>query len=157
MTILGESPKSITILMADDDSDDRLLVREALENVDIPHQLDVVTDGEMLMDYLYRRGSYQHLQNAALPSLILLDLKMPKKTGMEALKEIKADPHLRRIPIVILTTSETEGDVYKSYDIGASSYITKSVTLTSLVEAVEEIGRYWLEIVELPPDSIKRS
>lgn len=154
---MGDSPKSITILMADDDSDDRLLVREALENVEIPHHLDVVTDGELLMDYLYRRNSFEHLQNAPLPGLILLDLKMPKKDGMQALKEIKADPHLRRIPIVILTTSETEADVYESYDIGASSYIIKSISLSNLVETVEEIGKYWLEIVELPPNSLKRS
>lgn len=153
---MGESPKTITILMADDDEDDCLLAQEALSKVEIPNHLDIVSDGEMLMDYLYRRGEFENLQNIPLPGLILLDLNMPKKSGLEVLREIKSDPHLRRIPIVILTSSETPNDVYASYDNGANSFVTKSVALTNLVDIVEEIGKYWLEIVELPPNSIKR-
>lgn len=110
----------------------------------------------MLMSYLQRKNEFTHLKNVPLPGLILLDLNMPKKSGLEALREIKADPQLRRIPIVILTTSETEEDVFKSYDSGASSFVTKSLGFSSLGEVVEEIGKYWLEFVELPPDSLKR-
>ena len=154
---MGDSPKSITILIADDDEDDCLLAQEALNKVGIPHRLDIVSNGIMLMDYLRRQGEFEHLQNQPLPGLILLDINMPKKNGLEALREIKSDPLLRRIPIVVFTVSGIEKDVYDSYDHGASSFITKSVTLTELASIVEEIGKYWLEIVELPPDSIKRS
>lgn len=154
---MGNSHKSITILMADDDADDCLLAREALANTDLPHQLDIVSDGVLLMDYLYRRNRYEALKGTPLPGLILLDLNMPYKGGLDVLREIKADPHLRRIPVVILTSSETEADVYDSYDMGASSFVTKSVTMTSLVDVVYEIGKYWLEVVELPPELPNRS
>ena len=153
---MGHSPK-IIILIADDDQDDRLLAQEALGKVNIPHRLDMVSDGEMLMDYLYRRGEFERLQNKPLPSLILLNLKMPKKSGLEILRELKSDVQLRRIPIVVLTSSETQEDVYASYDSGANSFIAKSVAFSSLVDIFEEIGKYWLEIVELPPNPSKRS
>jgi CheY-like chemotaxis protein len=143
--------------MADDDEDDCLLAQEALAHLDLDLQLDIVSDGEALLNYLRRQSPYESLKGLPLPSLILLDLNMPRKSGLEALREIKSDPQLRRIPIVILTTSEVEDDVYESYDQGANSYITKSVTLTSLVEVVEEIGKYWLEIVELPPETPHRA
>jgi len=153
---LAHSRKPVTILMADDDPDDRLLTKEALEGIDSISQLDFVEDGVQLMAYLHRHGQYEHLQGSPLPALILLDLNMPKKNGLETLQEIKSDPHLRRIPIVVLTTSEVAADVYKSYDNGANSFISKSVTLSSLVEIVQEIGNYWLEVVELPPELPKR-
>ena len=140
--------------MADDDSDDCLLAQEALAQIDLEHELHTVQDGEALMDYLYRRGSYTSLKNRSLPGLILLDLNMPRKSGMEALQEIKSDPSLRRIPTVILTTSEMEQDVEQSYDFGANSFVTKSVSFNSLVEVVEEIGKYWLEVVQLPPETL---
>jgi CheY-like chemotaxis protein len=142
--------KPISILMAEDDSDDRMLTQEAWEENRLASRLDFVRDGEELMDYLYRRGRYAGLTRVPLPGLILLDLNMPKKDGREALKEIKADPNLRRIPIVVLTTSKTEEDILRSYDLGVSSFITKPVTFESLVEVIRTLAMYWFEIVELP-------
>ncbi|HEY9699004.1 MAG TPA: response regulator [Trichocoleus sp.] len=144
------SSKPITILMADDDEDDRILAKAALEECRLANDLHFVTDGEELMDYLCRRGSYQKLSDAPRPGLILLDLNMPKKDGREALREIKAHQDLRHIPIVILTTSQAEEDIYRSYDLGANSYISKPVTFDSLVSVMKALGRYWFEIVELP-------
>ena len=111
-------------------------------------------DGEELMDYLHRRGKYELLRTEPLPGLILLDLNMPRKDGREALKEIKANPNLRRIPIVVLTTSKAEEDIVRSYDLGVNSYVTKPVTFKSLVELIKVLGRYWFEVVELPPKEI---
>lgn len=140
----------VTILMADDDEDDCMLAREALIESRLANNLHFVRDGEQLMDYLYRRGEYARHEVAPRPGLILLDLNMPKKDGREALKQIKADPDLRQIPIVILTTSKAEADIHRSYDLGANSFITKPVTFSGLVEVMKTIGRYWFEIVELP-------
>ena len=142
----------ITIVLADDDPDDRQLTGEAFSENRLANQLHCVEDGEELMDYLHRRGKYETLRNDPLPGLILLDLNMPRKDGREALKEIKADPNLRRIPIVVLTTSKAEEDIVRSYDLGVNSYVTKPVTFKSLVELVKVLGRYWFEVVELPPD-----
>jgi CheY-like chemotaxis protein len=142
--------KPISILMAEDDSDDRMLTQEAWKENRLASRLDFVRDGEELMDYLHRRNSYAHLVHAPLPGLILLDLNMPKKDGREALKEIKADPHLRRIPIVVLTTSKAEEDILRSYDLGVNSFITKPVTFEALVEVIRTLAMYWFEIVELP-------
>jgi len=144
VTKLGQP---IIILMADDDADDRMLAKEALEESRVLNDLRFVENGEELMDYLYRRGVYA---DAERPGLILLDLNMPKKDGREALKEIKADANLRRIPIVVMTTSKAEEDIYRSYDLGASSFITKPVTFERLVELMRTLGQYWVEIVELP-------
>lgn len=146
------SKQVITILMADDDEDDRLLTRDALAECRLANDLHFVEDGEELMDYLNRRGKYENLADSPRPGLILLDLNMPKKDGREALQEIKANPELRQIPVVVLTTSEAEEDVYRSYDLGASSYITKPVTFDSLVNVMKALGRYWFEIVALPSD-----
>ena len=141
---------TVTILMADDDEDDCLLAREALAEGRLPNHLHCVQDGEELMDYLHQRGQYAQKSKSPRPGLILLDLNMPKKDGREALREIKADLYLRQIPIVVLTTSKSEEDIYRSYDLGANSFITKPVTFNSLVEVMKTIGRYWFEIVELP-------
>lgn len=140
----------IIILMADDDEDDRLLAKDALEECRLANDLHFVKDGEELMDYLYHRHQYVDLNISPRPGLILLDLNMPRKDGREALKEIKDDPDLRSIPIVILTTSKAEEDVYRSYNLGASSYISKPVTFEGLVEVMKALGKYWFEIVELP-------
>jgi len=140
----------IVILMADDDADDRLLTQDAMTDARVINDLHFVTDGEELMEYLYRRGRYADAVSAPRPGLILLDLNMPKKDGREALKEIKADPDLRRIPVVILTTSKAEEDIYRSYDLGANSFITKPVTFEGLIELMRVMGRYWIEFVELP-------
>ena len=140
----------IVILMADDDADDRMLTRNALEESRVLNELRFVEDGEELMDYLRRNGKYGNAADSPRPGLILLDLNMPKKDGREALKEIKSDPNLRRIPVVIMTTSKAEEDVFRSYDFGASSFITKPVTFDRLVELMRTLGEYWVEFVELP-------
>lgn len=144
--------KTITILMADDDPDDRMLTKEALVENKLANDLHFVVDGEDLMDYLHQRGKYNS-QNAPLPGLILLDLNMPKKDGREALAEIKKDPKLRRIPVIVLTTSKAEEDVIRSYDLGISSFITKPVTFDDLVEVAKAIGSYWFGIVVLPNET----
>ena len=143
--------KVITILLADDDPDDRQLTRDAFAENRLANVLNTVDDGEELLEYLQRRGRYADQRNEPLPGLILLDLNMPRKDGREALKEIKADPELRRIPIVVLTTSKAEEDILRTYDLGVNSYVTKPVTFKSLVELIKVLGRYWFEVVELPP------
>ncbi len=143
--------KPITILIAEDDPDDRMLTQEALAESRLANDLRFVENGEKLMDYLHRRGSYGRSGQAPRPGLILLDLNMPKKDGREALREIKADPELRQIPVVVLTTSKAEEDICRSYDLGVSSFITKPVRFEALVEVMKVLSRYWFEIVELPP------
>jgi len=149
MKKLGEP---ITILVADDDPDDRMLTKDALDECRLANEVHFVENGEELMDYLYRRGKFEHLTKVALPGLILLDLNMPKKDGREALKEIRADPALRRIPIVVLTTSKAEEDILRTYELGVNSFIIKPVTFESLVDIVKTLAKYWFEIVELPPE-----
>ena len=146
----SEAPQPITILYADDDPDDQLLVREALEESRLLNDLHIVSDGEELMDYLWRRGKYEDPALSPKPGIILLDLNMPKKDGREALSEIKTDPTLRKIPVIILTTSEAEEDILRTYELGVNSFVTKPVTFESMVEKLGAIGRYWVEIVELP-------
>ncbi len=141
--------RPITILMADDDADDRLMTREAFEASLLKNDLRFVENGVELLDYLYRRGQYANPDSSPRPSIILLDLNMPKKDGREALEEIKKDPNLRNIRIIVLTTSKAEEDIYRTYNLGAASYITKPVTFESLVDVVKTLGKYWLEIVEL--------
>lgn len=141
----------VTILMAEDDPDDRLLTKEALEDNRLINHLHFVEDGEELMDYLCQRGQYADPDTSPRPGLILLDLNMPRKDGREALEEIKADPNLRRIPIVVLTTSKAEEDILRSYDLGVNSFIVKPVTFGALVEVMQALKKYWFEIVELPP------
>lgn len=143
-------PAPIVILLADDDPDDRMLAKEALEESRLANRLLFVEDGEELLDYLYQRGAYTDPEAAPRPGIILLDLNMPRKDGREALREIKADPQLRAIPVVVLTTSKAEEDIYRSYDLGVSSFITKPVTFEGLVEVMRALGKYWFEIVELP-------
>ncbi len=142
--------KPIVILMAEDDADDRLLVKEALEESRVLNELRFVEDGEELLEYLRRQGRYAGEGQAPRPGLVLLDLNMPRKDGREALREIKADPSLRRIPVVVMTTSKAEEDIFRSYDSGASSYITKPVTFERLVDLMKALGQYWIEFVELP-------
>ena len=142
----------ITILICDDDEDDRLLTQQALEAARVSNAIKFVEDGEQLLDYLYQRGAYAgETGSAPRPGLILLDLNMPKMGGREALKLIKQEETLRDIPIVVLSTSRLDEDIIRSYQLGVNSYITKPVTFSGLVEAMNVLGRYWLEIVELPP------
>jgi CheY-like chemotaxis protein len=147
---MSMTPKPITILMADDDPDDRQMTKEAFEECHLANDLRFVEDGAELMDYLLRRGKYTDPASSPFPGLLLLDLNMPRKDGREALMEIKSHPQLKHLRVVVLTTSKSEEDIYKSYDMSASSYITKPVTFTSLVEVIKTMGKYWLEIVELP-------
>ncbi len=140
----------IVILLADDDTDDRLMAIEALEESRLANALHCVEDGEELLDYLYVRGKYSDPTKAPRPGLILLDLNMPRKDGREALAEIKADPSLRQIPIIVLTTSKAEEDIYRTYDLGVNSFITKPVSFDGLVSIMKALGKYWFEIVELP-------
>ena len=142
----------ITILICDDDEDDRMLTQQALEDAHISNVLKFVADGEELMDYLYQRGPYAgETGSAPRPGLILLDLNMPKMDGREALKAIKGDKSLHDIPVVVLSTSSLDEDIVRSYELGVNSFITKPVTFSGLVNAMNILGRYWLEIVELPP------
>jgi two-component system, response regulator len=141
--------KTIDILMADDDSDDRLMAKEAFEENKLANNIFFVENGEELLEYLNNKGKYEGANNP-LPGLILLDLNMPKKDGREALKEIKSDPKLRRIPVVVLTTSKAEEDILRSYDLGVNSFISKPVTFDELVRVIRDLGNYWLGIVELP-------
>jgi len=147
---MNTTARPITILMADDDPDDRMLTKEALIECRLANPLDFVEDGEELLDYLHRRGKYESLKGQPLPGLILLDLNMPRKDGREALKEIKSDHILRRIPIVVLTTSKAEEDILRTYELGVNSFIIKPVTFESLVDIVKTLAKYWFEIVELP-------
>jgi len=151
---MNKSAIPITILYADDDAEDRMLVKDAWDESHVANKMAFVEDGEELMDYLHRRGKYNELANSRLPGLILLDLNMPRKDGREALKEIKADPVLRSIPIVVLTTSKAEEDIFRAYDLGVNSFIVKPVTFQSLVDLTVMLNRYWFEIVELPSQEV---
>ena len=127
----------------DDDADDRLLVKDALAESGLPVELHTVEDGEQLLKYLR--------EQVRRPNLILLDLNMPRKDGRTALREIKADAALRRIPIVVLTTSQAEEDIFRSYQLGASSFITKPASFEELVKMIGELTGYWFGTVSLPP------
>jgi CheY-like chemotaxis protein len=149
---MGKRGKPIIILYAEDDEEDRMLMQDAVKESRLTNELHFVEDGEELMEYLNRRGKYSELTNVPLPGLILLDLNMPRKDGREALKEIKANASLRRIPVIVLTTSKAEEDILRTYDLGVSGFIIKPVTFESLVDVIKALGKYWLEIVELPKE-----
>jgi CheY-like chemotaxis protein len=140
----------MTIVLADDDEDDRELIRDALRDPALEAQMQFVADGQELLDYL--RRSSRTSTDTPRPAIILLDLNMPRMDGREALAEIKADPALRTIPVIVLTTSTSELDVHHAYGLGASSYITKPVTHDTLTEVMEAVAEYWFETVELPSD-----
>lgn len=144
--------KEIVILMADDDDDDFLLTQKALVESKLLNTLIRVKDGEELVDYLTRSGDYadRHVER---PGVILLDLNMPRKDGREALREIKSNPELSDIPVVVFTTSKAEEDIYRSYQLGVNSFITKPVTFNNLIQVMQTLGKYWFEIVELPKKS----
>lgn len=147
MTVVA---KMNTILMAEDDSDDRLLAQDALKECGMLMDLRFVEDGVQLMDYLRRKNKYGQGGSAPRPSLIILDLNMPRKDGREALKEIKSDPGLRKIPVVVLTTSTADTDISKVYELGANSFISKPVAFNSLVSVMKTLGEYWFQVVMLP-------
>ena len=147
---MKNNKKPIVILVAEDDPDDRFLAKEALAVSKINNELYFVENGVELMDYLYRRGIYKDPAKSPRPGIILLDLNLPRKDGREALKEIKDNPDLKKIPIIILTTSSAEEDILKTYNLGANSFITKPVTFDGLVSVIQALENYWFEIVKLP-------
>ena len=128
------------------------LTKEALEEGRLVNDLRFVENGEELLDYLRQQGKYSQDEESPRPGLILLDLNMPRKDGRAALKEMKKDPDLRSIPVVVLTTSKADEDIYRTYDLGVNSYIVKPVTFEALVDILQTLEKYWFEIVELPPE-----
>jgi CheY-like chemotaxis protein len=141
---------TIEILVADDDQEDRMLIIDALRESRLTNKIHSVVNGEELLEFLRNEGKYSDAKNYPTPGLILLDLNMPKKDGREALRELRADPRFRSIPVVVLTTSKAEQDILRTYDLGANSFITKPVSFSSLVETMRALNNYWFEIVELP-------
>lgn len=144
----------VTILIADDDADDRMMIQEAFEDNDIGDTTAFVEDGEELLDYLRCKNKYAHLAGNRYPGLILLDLNMPRMDGREALREIKADPDLCRLPVVILTTSKAEEDIARTYGLGVSSFITKPLNFDDLFAIVKIVCDYWTKVVALPPECV---
>jgi CheY-like chemotaxis protein len=142
--------EKFSILIADDDADDRELIKAAFEENNFRHNIKFVEDGEELLKYLRRKGSYADEADHPLPQIILLDLNMPKKDGREALKEIKTDNYLKYIPVIVLTTSTEKKDVQKIYELGVNSFVIKPVTFRQLVAFTNTLGKYWFEFVELP-------
>lgn len=144
------SAPGLTLLLADDDPDDRMMALEAFAESRLTNPIVTVEDGQELLDYLYGSGKYAG-DKPGRPGFILLDLNMPRMDGRQALERIKQDPELRRIPIIVLTTSKAEEDIVRTYDLGVNSFITKPVTFDQLLNVIRDLSRYWLEIVELAP------
>lgn len=139
----------MTILIADDDADDRMFLEQALRSIGYSQEIQFVEDGEQLMDYLKQQGAYSY-ENAPWPNLIILDLNMPRKNGFQALEEIKADARLRRLPVVVMTTSSADEDVLRTYNLGVNSYITKPFNFNRLIEMMGALKTYWIDTVKLP-------
>ena len=147
---MNPAPKPITILMADDAPGDRLLTQEAMKDARLINDLRFVENGEELLDYLHARGKFAPPASAPRPGLILLDLNMPRKDGRTVLKELKNSPALHNIPIAVLTTSEDDADVYRSYDLGVNSYIVKPVTFEAIVDTLQTLKQHCFQILEIP-------
>ena len=140
---------SSRIVIAEDDPDDRLLTRRALEKSNITCELHTVENGEELMRFLRQCGTAEG-EYETLPDLILLDLNMPRMDGREVLRTLKSDATLRRIPVVVFTTSEANNDILESYDLGVNAFVTKPLTFEGLVDAIQQLGRFWFDTVKLP-------
>jgi len=138
------------ILLADDDEEDRMLTEEAFQESRMVNELRTVVDGEEVLDYLHNRGKFKDTTENPLPGLILLDLNMPKKDGREVMAEIRSNPRFQSIPVVAFTTSTAEEDIMIMYNLGVNSYITKPVTFSGMVKAMQSLESYWFEIVSLP-------
>jgi CheY-like chemotaxis protein len=149
---MKDKKNPVTIVIAEDDEDDYILTRDAFAESRLINNLIWVHDGEELLDYLTRHGEYAAPESSPRPALILLDLNMPRMDGREALKRIKSDASLRRIPVVVLTTSRAEEDIVRSYDLGVNSFIQKPVSFSDFANALRLLGAYWLEVVALPPE-----
>jgi CheY-like chemotaxis protein len=148
-----KSEKNLVILIADDDADDRLMTKEAFEELQIKNELFFVKDGVELLDYLNRQGAFADPESSPRPSLILLDLNMPRMDGREALREIKKDESLKSIPVSIFSTSRAEEDVLRSYNLGVNCFITKPVTYQGLVKSIAQLNSFWFELVSLPVEN----
>ena len=142
-------PTTMIILIADDDADDRMFLEQAMRQNGYSQGIQFVNDGEELMDYLYRKGEFNS-QNAPWPSMLILDLNMPRKNGFQALLEIKENPKLRRLPVIVMTTSSAEEDVLKTYNLGVNSFVTKPFNYNRLVEIVGTLKAYWMDMAKLP-------
>ncbi|WP_420630521.1 response regulator [Candidatus Leptofilum sp.] len=138
----------VEILMVEDDPGDADLTQELLEDAKVLIHVNVVEDGVKAMDYLRQQGNYAQ---AVRPDLILLDLNLPRKDGREVLQEIKSDPDLKRIPVVVLTTSDADEDILRSYNLGANSFVTKPVGLDQFAHIVKTIENFWFTVVKFPP------
>ncbi|AAN50028.1 response regulator [Leptospira interrogans] len=145
-----KNQKTIHILVAEDDPDDRLLMKDGFRENNLANPLHFVKDGEELFEFLQNEGEYSDILKYPKPGIILLDLNMPRMDGREALKTIKSIPELKKIPVIVLTTSREEEDMFKTYDLGANSFIRKPVEFEAFLETIRALGKYWLEIVELP-------
>ncbi|HVR74251.1 MAG TPA: response regulator [Planctomycetota bacterium] len=154
---MQKTPAARTILVVEDDSDDRLLTAEAFTECGSPHEVHFVEDGEEALDYLNRRGKYDNMRQQLLPGLILLDLNMPRKDGREVLREIKASVTLRQTPVVILTTSMAEEDIQMAYELGVSSFIVKPERFESLVSTIRLLCEYWFSLVKLPRAAVSQN
>jgi two-component system response regulator len=147
----------IEILLVEDNPDDVELTLRAFKKNNIANRIVVVHDGEQALNFLYGRGEYSNRYKSQLPKVVLLDLKLPKKDGLEVLKCMKNDERLRLIPVVVLTSSREEQDIAKSYHLGVNSYIVKPVDFDQFVKTVQQLGLYWLLINEIPNDIKKPS
>jgi len=143
--------KTAVVLLVEDDPEDQWAAKAAFSKLSLKHTLRVVDNGQSAVDYLFRREEYADPASSPRPDLILLDLNLPGKNGLEVLRQVKSDADLRRIPIVVLTTSSQEEDVVATYDSGVNSFLTKPVDFEQLLEVIGGLGRYWLELVHLPP------
>ena len=139
----------MTILIADDDADDRMFLEQAMRKNGYEYGIQFVEDGEELMEYLRQQGRYNEL-NAPWPDMLILDLNMPRKNGFQALSEIKDDPILRRLPVIVMTTSSADEDVLKTYSLGVNSFVTKPFNFNRLVEMIGTLKTYWMDTVKLP-------
>lgn len=144
------STSNVSILVADDDEEDRLLIEDALKEAHFVHHFAMVKDGVELLEYLRAEGAFAGRTDKSLPNLILLDLNMPRMDGREALHELKSDPLLRAIPVVVLTTSKAEEDIFRTYNLGVNSFVTKPVSFEALVQIMRVLNQYWFETVRLP-------
>lgn len=144
------------ILLVEDNPNDAELTMEALSEHNLANEVDLVRDGAEALDYLYKRGSFVGRDNGSL-AVILLDLKLPKVDGLEVLRTIKGDPHLKSVPVVVLTSSREEKDLIESYRLGVNAYVVKPVNFGEFINAVKELGVFWAIVNEPPPPGTKGS
>ncbi|MBM3224298.1 MAG: response regulator [Candidatus Tectomicrobia bacterium] len=144
--------RQLTVLLVEDNPRDVRLTQRAFKQAGLPHELRVVRDGDEALTYLHREGAYQEPDVAPRPDVILLDLNLPRMGGHELLRQVKQDSRFKQLPIIVLTTSERPDDVRQAYDAGANAYLLKPVEFSRFTEVIEQLGNFWLEIVELPPE-----